>query len=75
MTDLKIEKGIKPTEKTGGSKYPFAAMEIGDSLLDPDAPSTANSPVRASAIAWGKLNDVTFSSEKVEGGVRIWRKT
>ena len=75
MTDLKVEKGIEPPERKAASKYPFAEMEVGDSVLDPNASVTEQSSVRTAAIAWGKSNNATFSSKKVEGGVRIWRKT
>ena len=69
-----IEKGI-PMSSTHGrgrpSKYPFREMEPGDSFfVAGQAPRDgASSAARVFAHRKGQK----FSTETVEGGVRIWR--
>lgn len=57
----------------GRSRYPFADMEPGDSILFPDK-AQANS-ARVSAIRFVKMHQPTwvFSLRRVDGGWRLWR--
>ncbi|MGE5650927.1 MAG: hypothetical protein ACM34A_12090 [Bacillota bacterium] len=66
-----IEKGI-PVAKSGAgrrSKYPFAEMKVGDSILVRDCPVNA----QKAAYAQSKRLGVVFRTRTVNKGVRIWR--
>lgn len=82
-----IDKGVPiPRIKgpRGGSKYPFATMEIGDSFMvrftDEEVKGSSTHSIRARLIAaaWRisvhqKLGH-KFVTRVVEGGVRVWRE-
>lgn len=73
MSNFVIEKGIPVPETANGNgvrspKYPFASMEIGDSIFVADK-SKMNSTVAAAAQRTGFK--FKFASEN--GGTRIWR--
>lgn len=85
MTDWQplyaIEKGVPIPPKrhalSGGSKYPWRQLEIGDSFLAPlpehgDARKHHASMTR-SACQWAKAVNREFTTRRVEGGVRVWR--
>jgi hypothetical protein len=58
---------------TGGNKYPFGIMEIGDSIFVPSEKiKTINGP-RTSAYMHGKKYGKKFRTLSVDGGWRIWR--
>lgn len=68
-----IEKNIPiPNSQTkiGQSKYPFAQMQVGDSIL-----ASGPHPERAcnSAYQYGKRFAMKFAVRRVENGYRIWR--
>lgn len=68
---LQIEHGVAlPVTR---SKYPFADMEPGDSILFTDR-ARANS-ARISSVRFVRIHrpDWTFVMRKVEGGWRLWR--
>ena len=70
MTEIEIEKGIPmPTvHGEGRSKYPIAAMQVGDSFFIPGKNfrvSTLTKQYRDKD--WG------FTSRAENGGMRIWR--
>ena len=79
---MEIEKNV-PMPKGGWSlkngKYGFLTeMQIGDSVLDGKAKSSARSNVYAAAKQYqfmnkGSDNHVRFSAKRCHGGVRIWR--
>lgn len=73
-----IEKNVpKPNTKpyrnfkNGYSKYPFAEMEVGDSVLFPGEGN--NGPAYAAARKAGSRNGRKYSGFVQEGGIRIWR--
>lgn len=69
-TDLvKIEKGI-PLPSHGNAKYPWAAMEIGDSFLVTHIPMKS---IQRIASAAGPVHQRKFSTRTVDGGIRVWR--
>jgi len=74
---MEIEKNIPMPE--GGShigrpvKYPFADMEIGDSLFFADEPTgTMSNPVVAARSAAAKRG-WKVTARKEGDGVRVWR--
>jgi hypothetical protein len=79
-TEFKIEKNVPmPVSTTGRreSRYPFAAMEVGDSFFEPrpegfDEKRHASRMVSACG-SWGRPRGVCFTVRNVEGGVRVWR--
>lgn len=67
---MRIDKNIKKEPARGGTlKYPWAEMEIGDSVLITENIHSA----RCAAVNYGRYHGKKFSSRKTEGGVRIWR--
>ncbi len=65
---FEIEKNIPiPEHKVRNSKYPFADMEIGDSILS-ESPHTV-----MSAYQYGKRHNKKFMSRKINNNYRIWR--
>lgn len=81
--DIKIEKDIPPpaySRKTGArhARYPFAEMEIGDSILVPYPTGTYDSKVaaavRSSAYSFHRSHiGYSFVTQARSNGVRVWR--
>ena len=75
---MKIEKGL-PLPKIGKvSKYPFAKMEIGDSVFFADEEGGSKSkPATAAKVyahrASKRKGKIKFAARAENGGVRIWR--
>lgn len=69
-TEFKIEKGV-PTPVSARGQYPFAEMDIGDSIFFRGM--TSQSVPCNAARMWGARNSVKFTCRNVDGGVRIWR--
>jgi len=69
--DFKIEKGFSISTAaygSGVSKYPWLAMEIGDSFF------SAGKSVQQAAASWNRDHpDTKFTTRSVEGGCRVWR--
>lgn len=65
----KIEKGV-PAPEGKESKYPFRAMEVGDSFF---VPGGNGNRVSSSATMAGKRTARKFMLRCVDGGVRVWR--
>ena len=65
---MKIEKGLQIPER---NRYPFADMEVGDSIFFPDA-GHRSKPAEA-AKKYSQRHDVKFSMRQVDDGLRIWR--
>jgi len=72
-TGFTIEDGIEipPRNSPRGSKYPFAALEVGQSFLVTDVKIVS---LRGAAWHAQKRNGHKYSVRAVEGGVRIWRR-
>lgn len=81
--DMQIQKAVpmpNSLQKKGASPgrpslYPFADMEVGDSVLvDGYNASTTGCPIYNAARSYGKNNGKRFSGKKEgEGKVRVWR--
>ena len=67
----KIEKGIPlPRQK---SKYPFPAMEVGDSVFF-EGERTTGAIYRAAYMYKTRSDgEFDFTARNVEGGMRLWR--
>lgn len=69
---LEIDKGIPRPASLRAAKYPWAALEIGDSFFVPSVNGATHNV--ASVASWaGKRHGKKFSSRTVDGGVRVWR--
>lgn len=81
MDEIAIDKGVPlPRPSRGGrqKKYPFDAMQVGDSLFmpaDPQRVEIVRTIVFLCAKRYAKKHAPRwrFTSRKVEGGIRIWR--
>jgi len=63
---MKIDKKI-PLPNKQKMKYPWADMEVGDSVLCED------SSARTAAHNWGKSRNIKFTGQKGKEGYRVWR--
>jgi hypothetical protein len=73
MNEFHIEKGIPVPKQVGAgrkNKYPFDAMEVGDSFFIKDGKVKTLS---RSCGTYGKRLERKFTSRTVEGGARVWR--
>lgn len=73
---MKIEKGITPPRVFKGfgttfAKYPFAEMEIGDSVFFEGQDN--NGKARWAMDKVQQRHGLKFTSAKQDGGLRIWR--
>jgi len=77
-TDFVIEKGVPVPEagyrapRSPQKRYPFKAMEVGDSFLMQTESFESWNALRVAAMAQ-KRNSKTFSVRRVVGGFRCWR--
>ena len=69
---FKIETGIPvpPGGHDKNRKYPFATMNVGDSVFVAADP---NNLFRGAAYAYGKANGKKFTVRKMPDGFRCWR--
>lgn len=73
MSEFTIEKGIPVPKQVGAgrrNKYPFDAMEVGDSFFIKDGKVKTFS---RTCGHHGKRLGRRFASRTVDGGVRVWR--
>lgn len=73
MSEFTIEKGIPVPKQVGAgrrNKYPFDAMEVGDSFFIKD---TKVKTISRTCGHHGKRLGRKFASRTVDGGVRVWR--
>lgn len=72
---FKIEKGVpipkRQSSRLGKSKYPYQAMNVGDSILLPHF--TRTSQLGGTLDVWKRATGWAFESRSVKGGVRVWR--
>jgi len=71
-----IEKGIPVPASTSGRPtiYPLGNMDVGDSFSIPLPEGKKHRDLQSSVSRAAKAREgKTFSSRKVEGGVRVWR--
>ena len=62
-----IEKSIPIPMQRGAAVYPWAEMEVGDSILVTKASG------RVAGRSWGIRHNAKFTSRATENGFRIWR--
>lgn len=55
------------------TKYPFADMQVGDSILFKDERQATSARVAAVRYAQRHEPDCTYTLRKVEDGWRLWR--
>lgn len=69
---MKIEKNIPiPAAAHRGARiWPFADMQVGDSVL---IPMERAKPARSAATTLGKRRGFRFVTRAVDGGLRVWR--
>lgn len=68
MTEFEIEKDIPAPTVPSVKKYPWAAMNIGDSFFT--KATSMHSAVRARNLLH---KDTNFIARRVDGGYRVWR--
>ena len=61
-----IEKNVPMPESRERGKYPFADMEIGDSVFIPK-------PTGSLSMILARLAPKKFIRKSVDGGTRVWR--
>lgn len=71
---MKIEKGIEPEQFGGRTNYPFAEMEVGDSILiETGSGWKLQKRAQTAAYIHAKRHGRKFMSRMQEDGLRIWR--
>lgn len=73
VNEFHIEKGIPVPKQVGAgrkNKYPFDAMEVGDSFFVKDIKVKT---ISRTCGHHGKRLSRRFASRTVDGGVRVWR--
>jgi len=70
---MKIEKEIEAPKKHPNAKYPFNAMDVGDSIFFEGEKLSPWCKPYVAAQSWGRKHGVKFQGRTVEGGMRIWR--
>lgn len=73
---MRIEKNIPvpvPLQRQQRRTYPYADMEVGDSVLFPHEGASKDCVEAAYARKFGQRHGKRFVTCKVEGGVRVWR--
>lgn len=72
---LKIEKGVPlAPAKRNGARYPWADMEIGDSILVPyDGREIAQVGANVSSAAASGLGRGKYRTARESNGIRVWR--
>ena len=71
MIEIQVGVPIAPIErKTRVSKYPWHAMEIGDSFFVADLTARG---FAGSVYSAGKRSGKKFTVRAMDGGVRVWR--
>lgn len=73
METYKIEKNVPLPVQSGPCKYPFAEMEVGDSIL---VRNVGKSSILSYARYWSAKNKNKYAwyAEQEKDGVRIWRR-
>jgi len=71
---FKVEKNIPLPGRAGRMpKYPWKALEVGDSFLVPSEEVPKSGQGTISNCANAALGAGNFRTAKVDGGVRVWR--
>lgn len=74
MFEIQKNVPIPAVHKTGGPtvKYPFRAMEVGDSFTAEVSAAEAKQIQRA-ATSFSRRNGVKFTTRRTASGVGVWR--
>jgi len=74
MNEVMVEKNVDmPVMRVTASKYPYAAMGIGDSfMVTSERISMINTMCGVNKKKGVELG-MKFIAKRVEGGVRVWR--
>jgi hypothetical protein len=71
---IEIEKAVPiPPKCNVKTKYPCAAMEIGDSFFVPMEDKKRNAFCSSISLRVRSLRPKVFTARAVAGGVRVWR--
>lgn len=70
---MRVEKDIPVPSPRQRRTYPYAGMDVGDSVLFPYEGNTAYCVEAAYARKFGQRHGKRFTASKVDGGVRVWR--
>ena len=70
---LEIEKGVEVPSNVRGTKYPFAEMGVGDSILFKDKLRAESARVSSLRFVARREPEWRFTMRKVSGGWRLWR--
>ena len=71
---FEIEKGIAPASVFGRQYYPFAQMEVGDSILVSNSDGqVVQKKAQTAAYIHAKRNGRKFVTRTQDDGLRIWR--
>jgi hypothetical protein len=73
---IPIDKGIPlPTRQSNRKKYPFDAMEVGDSFFVPkrDGENSSRQAQARVASCFARQRPRKYTTAMVPGGVRVWR--
>ena len=72
---MKIDKNIPFLPyKRSGAKYPWAEMEIGDSIFFISKDKSTDRKIATAALQWGRRNNRKFAVRKInKKGFRVWR--
>ena len=69
-----VEKNVRMSPRHKNSKYPFAEMDIGDSILVPAGVEGGTIRVGVAARSYAAYSGKKFSRKTLQNGdMRIWR--
>lgn len=68
---MQIEKNIPKPTNHQNAKYPWRAMDVGDSVFFDK--SYDENKVRSSLSHYSKRSGRVYSAHRVDGGLRVWR--
>ncbi len=71
---FKIEQGVPlPGCRVDDTNRPWPKMQPGDSVFFPAASKDEMQRIRSSVWQFSARAKTTFTSRKVDGGLRVWR--
>ena len=74
MNEVMVEKNVDmPVMRVTASKYPYAAMGIGDSFMVTSERISMINTMCGVNKKKGEELGMKFIAKRVEGGVRVWR--
>jgi hypothetical protein len=74
MTKIEKDVPIPSLRSTRKAKYPFGAMEPGDSFFwETDGSREGDGRVRVAGVKYGQRHGMEFVFRRESGGLRVWR--